>query len=128
MIPPPALLFRFSALTFNAHAIHLDRQHCREVEGYRNLLVHGPLLLTLIFAALRGTLASTGSSTGDDVGVVKRLDYRNLAPVYVGEEVKVCVRENQGGKWDVWIVGPTGGLCVKGSAVVDQPSSHSENR
>lgn len=38
----------------------------------------------------------------------------------------MCVRENQGGKWDVWIVGPTGGLCVKGSAVVEQPSSHSE--
>lgn len=113
LTPTPALLFRFSALTFNAHAIHLDRQHCREVEGYRDLLVHGPLLLTLMFSALRGALESRGKS-------VKSLDYRNLAPVYVNEEMKVCVREGKENKWDVWIASPEGGgLCVKGTAVVE---------
>jgi 3-methylfumaryl-CoA hydratase len=39
----PTLLFRFSALTYNAHRIHYDRQYATEVEGYPGLVVHGPL-------------------------------------------------------------------------------------
>lgn len=39
----PTLLFRFSALTYNAHRIHYDRDYARDVEGYPGLLTHGPL-------------------------------------------------------------------------------------
>ncbi|ALG09799.1 FAS1-like dehydratase domain-containing protein [Kibdelosporangium phytohabitans] len=39
----PVLLFRFSALTYNAHRIHYDRDYARDVEGYPGLLTHGPL-------------------------------------------------------------------------------------
>ena len=46
--PDPVLLFRFSALTFNAHRIHYDRDYAREVEGYAGLVVHGPLVATLL--------------------------------------------------------------------------------
>jgi 3-methylfumaryl-CoA hydratase len=42
------LLFRYSALTFNAHRIHYDRDYCRQVEAYPGLVVHGPLLATLL--------------------------------------------------------------------------------
>ncbi|WP_306320299.1 MULTISPECIES: MaoC family dehydratase N-terminal domain-containing protein [unclassified Streptomyces] len=42
--PDPSLLFRFSALTYNAHRIHYDRDYARDVEGYPDLVVHGPLL------------------------------------------------------------------------------------
>ncbi len=42
------LLFRYSALTFNAHRIHYDRDYCRKVEAYPGLVVHGPLLATLL--------------------------------------------------------------------------------
>ena len=42
------LLFRYSALTFNAHRIHYDRDYCRQVESYPGLVVHGPLLATLL--------------------------------------------------------------------------------
>jgi 3-methylfumaryl-CoA hydratase len=41
-------LFRFSALTFNAHRIHYDRQYTREIEGYPNLVVHGPFVAILL--------------------------------------------------------------------------------
>jgi 3-methylfumaryl-CoA hydratase len=41
-------LFRFSALTFNGHRIHYDLDYCRDVEGYPNLVVHGPLIATLL--------------------------------------------------------------------------------
>lgn len=44
----PTLLFRYSALTFNGHRIHYDRDYARSVEGYAGLVVHGPLLATLL--------------------------------------------------------------------------------
>lgn len=46
--PDPVLLFRYSALTFNAHRIHYDRDYARDVEGYAGLVVHGPLIATLL--------------------------------------------------------------------------------
>ncbi|MEO7520809.1 MAG: MaoC family dehydratase N-terminal domain-containing protein [Gemmatimonas sp.] len=46
--PDSVLLFRFSALTFNGHRIHYDREYCREHEGYPGLVVHGPLMATLL--------------------------------------------------------------------------------
>jgi 3-methylfumaryl-CoA hydratase len=48
VVPDPVLLFRFSALTFNAHRIHYDRPYATGVEGYPGLVVHGPLLATLL--------------------------------------------------------------------------------
>jgi 3-methylfumaryl-CoA hydratase len=47
-IPDPVQLFRFSALTFNAHRIHYDRDYARGVESYQGLVVHGPLVATLL--------------------------------------------------------------------------------
>ncbi len=47
-IPDPILLFRYSALTFNGHRIHYDVDFCRQHEGYPNLVVHGPLIATLL--------------------------------------------------------------------------------
>ncbi len=46
--PDPVLLFRYSALTFNGHRIHYDRKYVTEVEGYPGLIVHGPLIATLL--------------------------------------------------------------------------------
>ena len=47
------LLFRYSALTFNGHRIHYDRRYVTEVEGYPGLIVHGPLLATLLADLVR---------------------------------------------------------------------------
>ncbi len=48
IVPTDALLFRYSALTFNSHRIHYDRRYVKEVEGYPGLIVHGPLIATLL--------------------------------------------------------------------------------
>jgi 3-methylfumaryl-CoA hydratase len=48
IVPDIVLLFRYSALTFNGHRIHYDRDYCRDVEGYPGLIVHGPLTATLL--------------------------------------------------------------------------------
>ena len=53
LVPDPVLLFRYSALTFNGHRIHYDRKYVTEVEGYPGLVVHGPLIATLLLDLLR---------------------------------------------------------------------------
>jgi hydroxyacyl-ACP dehydratase HTD2-like protein with hotdog domain len=107
----PTLLFRYSALTFNAHAIHLDPQYCRDVEGHRNLLFHGPLSFTLLTLLVENHVKSQGKR-------IASIDYRNLAPLYCSEAVKLCARESGDNKFEVWAETPDGGVAVKGSAVV----------
>jgi hydroxyacyl-ACP dehydratase HTD2-like protein with hotdog domain len=130
--PDAKLLFHFSALTYNAHSIHIDPDYARNREGYKGLLVHGPLTLVLMIQALRACLtqvtwqAKPGTTTeGQSKPYVKSLSYRNLAPLYVDEEMKVCLRRTKTEAdrimWDVWIEGPEGGLAVKGSAMTLVP-------
>ena len=53
IVPDDVLLFRYSALTFNGHRIHYDRKYVTEVEAYPGLVVHGPLIATLLMDLLR---------------------------------------------------------------------------
>ncbi|WP_037364982.1 hypothetical protein [Nakamurella lactea] len=79
----PTLLFRFSALTYNAHRIHYDLSYAREVEGHRGLVVHGPLqalLMAELAEAVRGPM--TGHTFG----------YRLASPLYLGEGLTVLAR------------------------------------
>ncbi|KAL1969067.1 hypothetical protein VTN77DRAFT_901 [Rasamsonia byssochlamydoides] len=111
IIPTKALLFRYSALTFNAHLIHLDKAYTRDVEGHPDLLVHGPLSLTLMLTVLSFHLAKMGR-------VIREIEYRNLVPLYVDEEMRICAKPKESrdaGSWEVWIEGPSGGLAVKGT-------------
>ena len=131
-IPTRELLFRFSALTFNSHAIHLDKHFCREVEGHRNLLVHGPLTLVLMIECLTIHLKSLANPGGGRSSIrrpatkIKHVEYRNLAPLYAEEEMKICIKSKMKNTerktfetydvYDVWIEGPDGGYAVKGNA------------
>jgi 3-methylfumaryl-CoA hydratase len=73
----PTLLFTYSALTANAHRVHYDHRYATEVEGHRDLLVHGPLSVLLASEALRL----------NDTRSLRSLDYRLVAPAYCGEEL-----------------------------------------
>lgn len=115
--PSARLLFRYSALTYNAHAIHLDPSYCRDVEGHRGLLVHGPLSFTLVTTMLRRVLAERRGGRER----IASVEYRNLAPLYAGETLRLCGKEVKpvegGGKgrWDVWVETPEGGVALKGT-------------
>lgn len=74
IVPDAVMLFRYSALTFNGHRIHYDLDYCRRVEGYDNLVIHGPLLATLL---ANHAEARSGRC-------LSRFDYRLLAPACVG--------------------------------------------
>jgi 3-methylfumaryl-CoA hydratase len=68
----PTLLFRFSALTYNGHRIHYDRDYCRDVEGYPGLLTHGPL------QALAMAEAARAQGWHGDLS----FDYRLVSPLF----------------------------------------------
>ena len=121
LIPTPSLLFRFSALTFNAHRIHLDKEYCREAEGHRNLLVHGPLSVVLMLEVLQRYLADQyGTQKLDSFALPKiaisAIKYRNIAPLYAEEPLKVCLRDLGGLDFDVWVENKDGGISARGTA------------
>jgi 3-methylfumaryl-CoA hydratase len=89
--PSSPLLFRYSALTFNGHKIHYDRDWVRDVEGHPDLVVHGPLTSTLL-TELAATIASDKGRT------LERFDYRATSPMYVDREVRLIAGEDQEGK------------------------------
>jgi hydroxyacyl-ACP dehydratase HTD2-like protein with hotdog domain len=86
-----AALFRYSALIFNSHAIHLSKEHCLK-EGHPNLVVHGPLVLSLLLETIRGTVAKRW----------KNMTYRAVGPAYVGEILKLNVGQEREGKVEAW--------------------------
>ena len=71
--PTSVLLFRYSALTMNSHRIHFDHDYVREVEGHPGLLVHGPLIMTLMLDLFRREMPGA---------VMTSLDLRAVAPIY----------------------------------------------
>jgi hydroxyacyl-ACP dehydratase HTD2-like protein with hotdog domain len=109
LTPTPALLFRYSALTFNAHAIHLDETHAIAREGHAGLLVHGPLTATMLATMAAWRARPTGARLGE-------LQYRNVAPLYAGERLALCGREGaRPGELKLWIEGPRG-VAVRATA------------
>lgn len=78
--PTPALLFRFSAFTFNAHRIHYDLSHATKTEGYPGLVVHGPLQAALM---LNQQSVLNGS-------VPRRFEYRCTAALIAGQPFHVA--------------------------------------
>jgi 3-methylfumaryl-CoA hydratase len=72
LLPDSRLLFRFSALTFNAHRIHYDRSYASDVEGYPGLVVHGPL--TAVLLAQLVALSTTRP--------IRSFSFRGVAPLF----------------------------------------------
>lgn len=81
--PSPALLFRYSALTFNTHRIHYDADYVRGVENYRGLIVHGPLMASLL-------LQLAARRFGNNA--LERFSFRALSPAIAGEELILALR------------------------------------
>ena len=81
--PDAVLLFRYSALTFNGHRIHYDRSYVTQVEGYPGLVVHGPLIATLLLDLLRREQPQA---------CVRRFAFTALRPVFDIHRFTVCGR------------------------------------
>lgn len=91
-------LFRYSALTFNAHRIHYDQDYCRS-EGYPGLLVHGPLMATAL------------AMMADERKALTTFEFRATAPLYLGDVAWLCRAGNR-----YWVEGPRRRLCMTATA------------
>jgi 3-methylfumaryl-CoA hydratase len=102
----PVLLFRYSALTFNGHRIHYDRQYVTEVEGYPGLIFHGPLQAAFLieFAAK----LHEGPAPA-------KFSYRGLQPLFEGSEFSVNANNTSAGM-ELWIANSAGQPTMKGTA------------
>ncbi len=83
IVPDEVMLFRYSALTFNGHRIHYDRRYVTEVEGYAGLVVHGPLIATLLMDLLRREMPRAD---------VARFQFRAVRPTIEGRPMRVSGR------------------------------------
>jgi 3-methylfumaryl-CoA hydratase len=104
--PDPVLLFRYSALTFNSHRIHYDRSYVTEVEGYPGLIVHGPLIATLLIDLLRRNLPQA---------VVRSFGFRALHPLFDIHRFTVCGRA-EGKSVALWTRDHDGWLTMEATA------------
>jgi 3-methylfumaryl-CoA hydratase len=106
-VSDPVLLFRYSALTFNGHRIHYDRDYVTKVEGYPGLIFHGPLQATFIIemaAKLHGGKPP------------KKFTYRGLQPLFEGTEFSINANETADGM-ELWTANAEGQPTMKGTAV-----------
>ena len=105
------LLFRYSALTFNAHRIHYDYQYATHTEGYPGIIVHGPLLATLMLELLRSNFPEE---------TIKTFEFRALGPVFGDHRFSVHgTRPNPDGNATLWIANQDGQLCMQGTANIE---------
>ena len=106
--PDPVMLFRYSALTFNGHRIHYDRDFCRDEEGYPGLVFHGPLTATLLLEALYNAHPERE---------VLDFRFRATAPLFDTAPFKVMGRID-GVEAHLWAVTPAGGLAMQATSLL----------
>jgi len=110
IVPSVVMLFRYSALTFNGHRIHYDRPYATETEGYPGLVVHGPLLATLLMDLLQRNVPA---------GLVTHFSFRAIRPVFDTAPFHVCGRFGEDGKTvSLWVKDADGWLAMEASAVL----------
>ena len=104
--PDPVMLFRYSALTFNPHRIHYDQPYCTQEEGYPGLVVHGPLIATLMVDLCRRSRPDAG---------IKEFSFRALSPLFVDHAMTLGgAPSDEGSSAAVWAANDQGGLASQG--------------
>jgi 3-methylfumaryl-CoA hydratase len=107
--PDDVLLFRYSALTFNGHRIHYDRRYVTEVEGYPGLVVHGPLIATLLMDLLRRERPDAH---------VTHFTFKAVQPIFDTAPFEVCGRLEDERHVTLWARTPDGHVAMDASATL----------
>ncbi len=112
----PRLLFRFSALTFNAHRIHYDREYAVRNEGYPGLVVHGPLTAMLLMQLAERAERQRANALGNEADSVSAFSFRGLAPLFDGAPFRLqAVREVE--RYSLVAIKPDGAIALRAEAV-----------
>ncbi|NMM20604.1 MAG: acyl-CoA dehydrogenase [Rhodoferax sp.] len=108
IVPDAVLLFRYSALTFNGHRIHYDRRYVTEVEGYPGLIVHGPLIATLLVDLVRRHAPGA---------FIKSFSFKAVRPTFDLQPFRLNGQPSADGKTvRLWAEDHEGWLTMQGSA------------
>jgi 3-methylfumaryl-CoA hydratase len=107
--PDPVLLFRYSALTFNSHRIHYDRSYATGVEGYPGLVVHGPLVATLLLHELIARHPEA------DVAAYR---FRAIRPLFDTAPFFVCGSLDASGSAELFAADDSGALCFSATVTL----------
>jgi 3-methylfumaryl-CoA hydratase len=108
--PDPVMLFRYSALTFNGHRIHYDHPYVTQVEGYAGLVVHGPLIATLLLDLLERERPQA---------IVQEFSFRAVAPLFDTAPFFICGAEEEAGKAVLWAENESGELSMEATATLE---------
>ena len=113
--PDDVLLFRYSALTFNGHRIHYDRRYVTKVEGYPGLIVHGPLIATLLADLVRRRTEAP----------MTRFRFRAVRPLFDVADFSVCgAPMPDGHRVALWAEGADGFLAMEAEAELGGETAH----
>ncbi len=104
--PDPIQLFRYSALTFNGHRIHYDKDYCRDIEGYPGLVFHGPLSGTLLFEL---------AVQANPANMISHYSFRAVSPLFDTASI-VFSGKWEGEKMVLWANAVDGGVGVLAEA------------
>ncbi|MFN8796147.1 MAG: MaoC family dehydratase N-terminal domain-containing protein [Betaproteobacteria bacterium] len=107
IVPDDVLLFRYSALTFNGHRIHYDRRWCERAEGYPGLVVHGPLIATLLLDLLRRERPAAR---------VRRFGFTAVRPTFDTHAFRVAGRDAGPEGLELWAQDHEGWLTMRARA------------
>lgn len=108
--PSAALLFRYSALTFNSHRIHYDRNYAVDVEGYAGLIVHGPLLANLMLDLIQREFPTAR---------VQSFSFKAQKPLLDTSSFLVCGKLRDECNVFLWITNSDGTQTTIGTACLD---------
>lgn len=108
LTPDPRLLQRYSALTFNTHRIHYDAPYALQIERYRGLVVHGPLIASLL-------LQLAASALGENR--LRSFAFRGVSPAIAGEELHLALRKSEDG-YELGAFASDGRQVTKASAAL----------
>lgn len=104
--PDEVMLFRYSALTYNAHRIHYDLTYARDIEGYPGIVVHGPLTASLL--ALFATQVN-------DARPMTGFSFRGTSPLFAGQPFTMHARPERRSTM-LWVERSHGGMGMKAQA------------
>ena len=108
--PDPVLLFRYSASHSMGHRIHYDRDYTTQTEAYPGLIVHGPLLATLLVELLQEKLPTFAMT---------KFEFKAIHPVFDIHSFTVCGQQENNSQVSLWVKNHRNDLCMKATAQSD---------